>query len=109
MRRSEGIQRRPRSNLELVSDEAEKIEDSVPEGFNQPHNPSGKMFLSISETAKLTGLSETFIRRMKKADQLPGVYCGRRFLVNIDIFLGQIVSKNAVKLLQEEPQEDAGK
>ena len=40
MRRSEGIQRRSRSNLELVSDEAEKIEDSVPEGFNQPHNPS---------------------------------------------------------------------
>ena len=43
---------------------------------------SMKDFNTIRETAIITGLSEKYLRRLRKAGKLPGVYSRTRFLVN---------------------------
>ena len=52
-----------------------------------------KIFYTISETAKLTGLS-VYGLRMRKADgKLPGIYMGNRFFVNVPALLNMNDSK----------------
>lgn len=51
---------------------------------------SSPKFLSIRETAKAGPLSEYCLRLMQKRGELPGVYSGRKFLINYDAFLEQI-------------------
>lgn len=44
-------------------------------------------FFSIRKSAKLGPLSEYCLRLMLKQGRLPGVYSGRKFLVNYDRLL----------------------
>lgn len=50
------------------------------------------VYHSIRETAKLTGLSEYFIRQQQKAGAVPGIYSGKKFLVNVPSLLESLVS-----------------
>ena len=50
-------------------------------------NECTKVFYSIRETAKITGLSEHYIRQQKKAGKVPGVMCGNKFMVNVPALL----------------------
>lgn len=43
--------------------------------------------LTIRETAKTGILSETCLRLMEKQGRLPGIYVGRKFLVNYPMLL----------------------
>lgn len=45
------------------------------------------VFCSIRDTSRKLGLSEYFLRKMLKKGKLPGVYSGRKFLVNIPSLL----------------------
>lgn len=47
-------------------------------------------FPSIRETAKRGPLSEHCLRLMQKQGNLPGVYSGRKFLVNYEKLLQQL-------------------
>ncbi len=49
-----------------------------------------KKFPSIREAAKRGPLSEYCLRLMEKQGKLPGVYSGRKFLVNYDKLLEQL-------------------
>lgn len=51
------------------------------------------VYHSIRETAKLTGLSEYFIRQQQKAGAVPGIYSGKKFLVNVPSLLEYVASK----------------
>ena len=42
------------------------------------------LLLSINKTAKTGILSETALRRLVKQGKIPGIYVGRKFLVNYD-------------------------
>ena len=55
------------------------------EQIAEPQKP--KMFITITETAEITGLAETFLRKLHDEGKLPGVQCGRRFMVNSELFL----------------------
>lgn len=55
------------------------------EQIAEPQKP--KMFITITETAEITGLAETFLRKLHDEGKLPGVQCGRRFMVNSEQFL----------------------
>lgn len=61
-----------------------------PEENEEPAVP--KMFITIGETARFTGLSETFLRKLHKKGKLPGIQCGRRFMVNYPRFLEKVSS-----------------
>ena len=45
------------------------------------------IFQSIKSTVRTTGLSEFFLRRLLKEGKLPGVYSGKKFLVNVPSLL----------------------
>ena len=47
-------------------------------------------FMSIREVAKTGLLSEYALRLMEKQNRLPGVYTGRKFLVNFDRLVEQL-------------------
>lgn len=51
-------------------------------------------FMSIREVAKTGLLSEYTLRLMEKQRRLPGVYSGRKFLVNFDRLVEQLNSSN---------------
>ena len=46
------------------------------------------IYMSIRETAKKTGLAESFIRAAVKENKVPGFYSGKKFLVNVPRFFG---------------------
>lgn len=54
---------------------------------------SAAVYHSIRETARLTGLSEYMIRVRKKKGCLPGVYSGKKFLVNVPSLLSMVASE----------------
>ena len=54
--------------------------------FNQV-TAAATVYHSIRETARITGLSEYFIRQQLKADAVPGAYSGKKFLVNVPSLL----------------------
>ena len=47
-------------------------------------------FPSIREAAKLGPLSEHCLRLMLKQGNLPGIYSGKKYLVNYDALLAQL-------------------
>lgn len=47
-------------------------------------------FMSIREVARSTGLPESFLRGMLKRGELPGVYSGVKYLVNIPVLLARM-------------------
>lgn len=51
---------------------------------------SQKKFPSIRETARRGPLSEHCLRLMLKGGKLPGVYSGKKFLVNYERLLEQL-------------------
>ena len=56
-----------------------------------------KNFPSIRETAKRGPLTEYCLRLMLKQGTLPGVYSGKKFLVNYDALLEQLGTKEAAR------------
>lgn len=50
------------------------------------------VYRSIRETAKLTGLSEYYLRQQQKAGAVPGIYSGKKFLVNVPSLLESLVA-----------------
>lgn len=50
------------------------------------------VYHSIRETAKITGVSEYCIRQLKKAKAVPGIYSGKKFLVNLPSFLESLAA-----------------
>lgn len=54
------------------------------------------MFQTIRQTARITGLSECFIRKQVKTGKCPGVYSGNRFLVNVPALLTQLERESEV-------------
>lgn len=46
-----------------------------------------KMFCTIRETVRISGLSERYLRRLRREGKLPGIYCGTRFMVNLPILV----------------------
>ena len=56
-----------------------------------------KRFMSITETARFTGLSERYIRRSIKAHSIPVIYSGNKALINIPLFLNQLDRESEAK------------
>ena len=52
------------------------------------------VYMSIRQTAKQTGLAESFIRAAVKKKQVPGFYSGNKFLVNVPRFLAALEEAN---------------
>lgn len=48
------------------------------------------IFQSIRQTQKTTGLSECYLRKLVRAGKAPGVYSGKKFLVNVPALLMQL-------------------
>ena len=48
------------------------------------------VYMSIRETAKKTGLAESFIRAAVKKKQVPGFYSGKKYLVNVPRYLATL-------------------
>lgn len=48
---------------------------------------TGTVYHSIRETARITGLAEYNLRNRLKNGRLPGLYSGRKFLVNVPSLL----------------------
>ena len=46
-----------------------------------------KLYMSIRETAKYTGIAESFLRAAVRDKRVPGVYSGKKFLVHVPRFL----------------------
>ena len=56
------------------------------------------IYMSIRETAKKTGLAESFIRSAVKKNQVPGFYSGKKFLINVPRFLATLEEFNNQKV-----------
>lgn len=41
------------------------------------------IYLSIRQTARKTGIAESFLRNAVKDKKVPGFYSGKKFLVNV--------------------------
>lgn len=41
------------------------------------------IYLSIRQTARQTGIAESFLRSAVKEKKIPGFYSGKKFLVNV--------------------------
>lgn len=52
-------------------------------------------FLTIRQTAATNILPEACLRRMARDGTLPGLYSGRKFLVNFDLLIAQLNSEGA--------------
>ena len=59
------------------------------------------VYHSIRETAKLTGLSEYYLRQQQKAGAVPGIYSGKKFLVNVPSLLESLVSSTGEVVADE--------
>ena len=56
------------------------------------------VYMSIRQTAKKTGLAESFIRAAVKKNQVPGFYSGKKFLVNVPRFLAALEESKDTQL-----------
>ncbi len=54
-------------------------------------------FPSVREAAKRGPLSEYCLRQMLKRGELPGIYSGRKFLVNYDRLIEHLNEEEAVR------------
>ena len=59
------------------------------------------VYHSIRETAKLTGLSEYYLRQQQKAGAVPGIYSGKKFLVNVPSLLESLVASTEGVVVDE--------
>ena len=60
------------------------------------------VYHSIRETAKLTGLSEYYLRQQQKAGAVPGVYSGKKFLVNVPSLLESLTASTGEVMADEQ-------
>lgn len=59
------------------------------------------VYHSIRETAKLTGLSEYYLRQQQKVGAVPGIYSGKKFLVNVPSLLESLVASTGEVVADE--------
>lgn len=59
------------------------------------------VYHSIRETAKLTGLSEYYLRQQQKSGAVPGIYSGKKFLVNVPSLLESLVASTGEVVVDE--------
>ena len=57
------------------------------------------MYVTIREAAKLPEVpfAEYTLRKMNRDGKIPGVYAGKKFLINLDAFLQEIERAEAAK------------
>ena len=58
-----------------------------------------KMYMSIRETARYTGLAESFLRAAVRENKVPGIRSGKKFCVNVPQLL---------LILEEECKQNGG-
>lgn len=51
-------------------------------------------YLSVMETARVTGLAESLIRSKIKQNAVPGFYSGKKFVINVPAFLATLEEVN---------------
>lgn len=59
-------------------------------------------FKSIRETAQMGIVTEFNLRQMKAQNRLPGIYAGRKFLVNYPLLLEQLDAESRKAVCQVE-------
>lgn len=59
------------------------------------------VYHSIRETAKLTGLSEYYLRQQQKVGAVPGIYSGKKFLVNVPSLLEYLAASTGEVMVDE--------
>ncbi len=52
-----------------------------------------KMFMSVRETARVTGLGESYIRKALKEGKVPHVKTGVKVLVNVPLYMEELDMK----------------
>lgn len=65
-----------------------------------------RTYMSIRETAKMTGLGESFVRKGVKNKIVPGFYVageGSKFMVNVPMLLEQL-EKKSINSVEESEQ-----
>ena len=55
-------------------------------------------YLSVMETARMTGLAESLIRSKIKQNAVPGFYSGRKFVINVPAFLATLEEVNPERI-----------
>lgn len=68
----------------------------MPRRIVDPHAP----FQTISGAARITGLSQYYIRAGCKAGTIPHVMCGSEYRINIPLFMEQL-NAQAASSIQE--------
>lgn len=68
----------------------------MPRRIVDPHAP----FQTISGAARITGLSQYYIRAGCKAGTIPHVMCGSEYRINIHLFMEQL-NAQAASSIQE--------
>lgn len=51
-------------------------------------------YLSVMETARMTGIAESLIRSKIKQNAVPGFYSGKKFIINVPAFLATLEGSN---------------
>ena len=59
-------------------------------------------FKTIRQVAAMGILPEFRLRQMQKCNQLPGIFSGTRFLVNVDALVKQLEHMSAAQVQAEE-------
>lgn len=53
-----------------------------------------RIFQSIRETAKSTGLAECYLRKLVKENKAPGFHSGKKFNINVPALLERLEQGN---------------
>ena len=56
-------------------------------------NATDAIYQSVRNTARITGMSEYYLRTLKKDSKLPGIMVGRKFMVNVPSLLKQFAAE----------------
>ena len=54
-------------------------------------------YQNIREAARFTGVPEYFLRKLLKAERLPGFYAGRAFKVNVPALLQMLEQQSSLQ------------
>ena len=50
------------------------------------------MFVTVREAVRITGLSERYLRDGLRADKIPHIKTGTKYLINLPLFLAELES-----------------
>ncbi len=61
-----------------------------------------KMFTSIRETARITGISEHFIRKGVRNNTIPYIMSGKKYMVNLSRFIELVEEESSRAMVSSE-------